>query len=162
VDTFPLTTLLALRRREEEAAESGWAATVTALRAAEARLAALAGLSEQARLRLDQARLEGHAADAPLAATEVATRQRFLARRRDEWKAALAAEAAFRDGPLAAARDAEASARQLHANKRRDRELVEKQQELWQLEVRRRSERRAEDARDDLTAAARHRRERDP
>ena len=158
MEPFPLTTLLALRQREEEAAEREWSAALVAFRGAEARLAALAGEVAAARARLDQARGE---AGAPWTAAEVAARERFVVRRRDEWKAAAAAEAEFRAGPLAAARGAEALARQDHAEKRRGREAVEKQKEQWQAQVQRQQERRAEDARDDVTTAARHHKTRD-
>jgi len=154
-----MTTLLDLRRREEESAETAWSAALGTLRAAEARLAGLAGEVEAARVRMEEARAHGEGA--PGTAAEMATRQRFVARRRDEWTAARAAEAAYREGPLAVARAAEARARQAHAEKRRGREAVEKQKEQWLAEGQQQEERRAEDARDDLTAAARHRQARD-
>lgn len=160
MDAFPLTTLLALRQREEEAAEADWSAALAAVRAAEARAAALEGEGEAARGRLDEARRQGAlVAEGP--ASQVATRQRFVVRRRDEWTAAVAAAATFRDGPLAAAHQGERAMRAAHAERRLAREVVEKQKEDWAAEVRRQAERRAEDARDDLTAA-RPRPARDP
>lgn len=161
VDAFPLTTLLALRQREEEAAEAEWVAAVAALRAAEARLAGLRDEVEAARGRWEAARGEALSGET-LAAWDVAARQRFLTRRRDEWTAATAAEASFRAGALAEATGREAAARAAHADKHRGREVVEKQKEQWLAETRRQDERRAEDARDDLTAATRHRRSREP
>lgn len=157
MDPFPLTTLLALRQREEEAAEADWAAALATLRAAEARLAALGDEIEAARRRLEEARMPGEKLG-HWSASEVATQQRFLARRRDEWTASVAAQTAFCTGPLATARAAEGTARVAHAEKRRGREAVDKQKEQWLAETRREAERRAEDARDDLTAAVRHRR----
>ena len=155
---FPLTTLLALRQREEEAAEAEWAAAVTALRAAEARLAALSEQVAAARHGWDEARGAGEPVGERVAAGDVTGRQRFVDRRRDEWKAATAAETAFRAGPMVEARRSEAAARATHAEKRRGREAVQKQKEQWSVEAERQAERRAEDARDDLTAAARHQR----
>src|SRR3569832_460235 len=99
VDAFPLTTLLALRQREEEAAEAEWVAAVAALRAAEARLAGLRDEVEAARGRWEAARGEALSGET-LAAWDVAARQRFLTRRRDEWTAATSAEASFRVGAL--------------------------------------------------------------
>ena len=163
MEPFPLTTLLALRRREEEAAEAAWTAALAATRAAEARLAALEAVCAAARRRFEEARAGSVPAGAgALAAGDIGTRHRFVARRRDEWNAATAAEAAFRDGPLAAARAGEVTAREAHGEKRRAREAVEKHREQWLAEAHRQAERRAEDARDDLTAAARHRRDREP
>jgi len=159
VEPFPLTTLLALRRREEEAAEADWTAALAGVRAAEARLAELGEACASARRRLDEAQSAGE--PAALAAGDIATRHRFVTRRRDERNAAVAAEKAFRDGPLVAARAAEVAAREAHGEKRRAREAVEKHREAWLAETQRQAERRAEDARDDLTAAARHRRDRD-
>lgn len=161
VEPFPLTTLLALRQREEEAAEAAWATTLSALRTAEARLAALGEEVEAARGRLESAQAGAKLEQGAHAAADVAAGHRFVARRRDEWKAAVAAEAAFRSGPLVAARSAEGEARAAHAEKWRGLEAVEKQKEQWQTEAHRQAERRAEDARDDLTAATRHRRSRE-
>lgn len=162
VEPFPLTTLLALRQREDEAAQTAWSGALGAVRAMEARLAALVGEVDAARGRFEEARAHGQEQGGEWAVTDVAARQRFVARRRDEWTAAVAAEAAFRAGPLAAARAAEAAARQAHDETRRGREAVEKQRERWLAEAGRQEERRAEDARDDLTAAARHRKAHDP
>src|SRR3569833_792346 len=58
VDAFPLTTLLALRQREEEAAEAEWVAAVSALRAAEARRAGLRKKDETAQDRKKTTRSE--------------------------------------------------------------------------------------------------------
>jgi flagellar biosynthesis chaperone FliJ len=162
VEPFPLTTLLALRQREEETAQTAWSQAQAALRAAEARVTALGDEVEAARGRLEQARAGGEGVTPSVAVAEAANRQRFVARRRDEWTAARAVETAFRAGPLAAAQAAEATARQAHVEKRRGREAVEKQKEQWLAEALRQQERRAEDARDDVAAAARHRKMRDP
>ena len=155
VDAFPLTTLLALRHREEEAAEGEWSAARAAVRAAQARLEGLTGEIEAARGRLDQARRQGEqVAEGP--ASQAATWQRFVTRRRDEWTAALAAAATFREGPLLAAQQRERATRDAHADRRRARELVDKQRDEWAAAARRQAERREEDARDDLTASRRH------
>ena len=162
MEPFPLTTLLALRQREEETAETAWSQAQAALRDAEARVSALEDEAEAARGRFEQARAQEEGVTAPVPVTDVAAGQRFVARRRDEWTAARAAGAAFRAGPLAAAYAAEATARQAHVEKRRGREAVEKQKQQWLAEAQRQQERRAEDARDDMAAAARHQKTRDP
>src|SRR3569623_397767 len=83
VDAFPLSTLLALRQREEEAAEAEWVAAAAALRAAEARQAGLRDEVEAARGRWEAARGEAPTGET-LAGWDMAARQRFLTRRRAE------------------------------------------------------------------------------
>jgi colicin import membrane protein len=150
--SFPLRTLLEIRRRSEEEAERALGEAVAAVAAAEAEQRRLVECAAAARTRADQSRAydgEGQTVGAALAG------ETFAARLRDEARQAEAAALTHRKGALKAARASEAVARERHAAARRDRQAADQAQEREQAEQRRVAERRAEDARSDLAAARR-------
>ncbi|HEY4184316.1 MAG TPA: hypothetical protein VGP07_04570 [Polyangia bacterium] len=161
MDKYPLTTLLALRRREEEAAEASWSAALAALRTVEARLPLHDAAVEEARSLLRGARA-GAVTGGVSSSGVAASRALFVERRRDELARAQASRDVFRAGPLAAARAAEALARGGRQAAQRAREAVEKHEARFLAQAGRAAEKRDEAARDDVASSNRHRRARDP
>jgi hypothetical protein len=163
VDKYPLTTLLALRRAEEESAEGRWAGALAALKAAEATLAAHDAAVAAAEARLTDARDQKDPAAGEVSSSGTArARANFLSRRRDELARVEAARTTFRGGPLAAARADEARAGRARLEKRQAREVVERHEERFAEAARRTAEKHAEEGRDEVASANRHRRARDP
>jgi flagellar biosynthesis chaperone FliJ len=147
--SFPLQSLLDLRRSAEEAAERALAASVAARAAAE---------EEQRRLQEDAAAARERAATRPAydgaahTAGAALEGERFQARLAAQAGAAGDAALTHREGALALARDAEERARRQHATARRDRQAVEEVLARTEAETRRLAERRSDDVASDLAA----------
>jgi hypothetical protein len=162
MDGYPLKTLLALRRREEAAAEANWRAAQVAVKVAEAALDARNEAVAAARARLREARA-AEAGGVTGASSSAATlsQSRFVARRRDELARAEADRSRFRAGPLGSARADERRARAAYAERCRARQAVEQHEGRYAAAVRREVDTREAAASDDVAQFNRHRRERD-
>jgi hypothetical protein len=147
---YRLQGLLDLRRRGEKDAESGLAAALAERARQEQELARLEASVAAAGERLRAAR----AAPAEGRAADVLGRERFRARLQDGLRAAEAAVAQHRAGPLAAAAAGEQKARGDLVLARREREAIEQHKEKEEAALRVTAERRAEDAASDLALAA--------
>src|SRR6185436_8047930 len=148
--SFPLQTLLTLRRRAEEEAEREVALAVADCAQAEAEQRRLAECAAAAWARARAGR-DGEAATAG----ERLTAERFRQRLAEEAGRADEAALTHRKGALAIARAAEEAARERHAGARRERQAAEQASEREATEERRVAERRAEEAISDLAAARR-------
>ena len=152
---YPLKTLLALRRREEDVASEAWANALGARQQAEAEAARM-----EDELRAIQERLAaGRAADvlaAARSASEVTSAARFESRLRDELARATGLRESHRRGPLARACAAEESARQEVVERRRAREALETHDEQFRDAERRQAERRADEENDEHARLIRH------
>jgi hypothetical protein len=149
--SFPLQTLLDLRRRTEEEAERSLAAARARQAQSEAEHQRLEECAAAAWARANTARGQV----GPATAGEALVAERFQDRLADEARAADQAVLTHRKGALAAARTDEAAARAHHAAARRERLAAEQASEREAAGQRRVADRRAEDAASDLAAGRR-------
>jgi flagellar biosynthesis chaperone FliJ len=149
--SFPLQTLLDLRRRSEDEAAQAMASALARTALSEAEQRRLEECAAAAWARANLAR--GQAG--PATAGEALAAERFHDRLAGEARGADQAALTHRKGPLAVARAEEAAARERHAAARRERQAAEQAGEREAAEQRRVAGRRAEDALSDLAAARR-------
>jgi flagellar biosynthesis chaperone FliJ len=148
---FRLQTLLDLKTRAEEEAEKAVAAAIAERVKAERRQEALEEAVAEARRKLAEA-LAAAATEAE--AEEYLARERFRKRLRADIERRKEEAQAHRDGPLAAAKAAEADARAKHLTARQEREALDKFKEKEAAKEKLVAERRTEDALGDLAIAA--------
>ena len=166
---YPLRSVLELRRREEEAAlerladasrvrteaETEEARRIEAVSAARQRYQ-LARRSDVAPVGGARATTGAEDRTAFASGAAAAEQARFIARRRDELAQAEGTLETFRSGPLTQARAAEETARKQHLDARQAREAFDKHEAKFHEAQRRATERREEDASDDIARAAKH------
>jgi len=155
---FRLQTLLDLKLRAEEDAETCLAEAMAFHAKVEARQQALENEVTKARQRLTEARQAS--ADAAATAGDQLARERFRQRLAEAVRLRMEEAKAHRVGPLAEAKRLEQEARDKHLEARREREALEKHKEKEAAKARVVSERRAEDAASDLAIAAHFRKQR--